>query len=96
MFKAFDHRISPRELEQVLLGHPAVADAAVVPVPDPVGLWAPKAFVIVAAGHTADGNMARAVLERVKRELPTEKWVRVLEFVARCRARPRARSAASS
>ncbi|MCP9961068.1 AMP-binding protein [Streptomyces somaliensis] len=81
MFKAFDHRISPRELEDVLLRDAAVADAAVVPVPDPVGLWAPKAYVVRAPGHPAGPGTARRVLERVRAELPPEKWVRVLEFV---------------
>ncbi|MFI8194313.1 AMP-binding protein [Streptomyces sp. NPDC085946] len=80
MFKAFDHRISPRELEDVLLRDAAVADAAVVPVPDPVGLWAPKAFVVPAPGHPAGPQTAQRVLARVRAELPPEKWVRVLEF----------------
>ncbi|MER6995707.1 AMP-binding protein [Streptomyces sp. NPDC000410] len=85
MFKAFDHRISPRELEDVLLRHPLVADAAVVPVPDPVGLWAPKAYVVRSSGRPDDSEApgaARAILERVRAELPPEKWVRVVEFVA--------------
>ncbi|MEU9983253.1 AMP-binding protein [Streptomyces sp. NPDC050856] len=81
MFKAFDHRISPRELEDVLLRHPAVADAAVVPVPHPVGLWAPKAYVVPAAEHPAGEETARRILDRVRAELPPEKWVRVVEFV---------------
>ncbi|MCH0541222.1 AMP-binding protein [Streptomyces sp. MUM 203J] len=82
MFKAFDHRISPRELEDVLLRDAAVADAAVVPVPDPVGLWAPKAYVVPAAGHPGGEATARRILDRVRVELPPEKWVRVVEFVA--------------
>lgn len=81
MFKAFDHRISPRELENVLLRHPAVADAAVTPVPDPVGLWAPKAWVIAAEGHDAGPGTAEGILKRVQAELPPEKWVRVIQFV---------------
>ncbi|MCQ0000588.1 AMP-binding protein [Streptomyces sudanensis] len=81
MFKAFDHRISPRELEDVLLRDAAVADAAVVPVPDPVGLWAPKAYVVCAPDHPEGPETARRVLDRVRAELPPEKWVRVLEFV---------------
>ncbi|WP_030954192.1 AMP-binding enzyme [Streptomyces sp. NRRL S-481] len=81
MFKAFDHRISPRELEDVLLRHAAVADAAVVPVPDPVGLWAPKAYVVPTADHPAGPGTAQGILERVRAQLPPEKWVRVIEFV---------------
>ncbi|WP_236240745.1 acyl-CoA synthetase [Streptomyces sp. CC228A] len=81
MFKAFDHRISPRELEDVVLRDEGVADAAVVPVPDPVGLWAPKAYVVAAPGRPGGAEAARRILDRVQAELPPEKWVRVLEFV---------------
>ncbi|WP_306323849.1 MULTISPECIES: AMP-binding protein [unclassified Streptomyces] len=82
MFKSFDHRISPRELEEALLRDPAVADAAVVPVPDPVGLWVPKAYVVSAPGQRADAAAARGVLERAAALLPPEKRVRVVEFAA--------------
>ena len=52
VFKASDYRISPFELESVLIEHPAVAEAAVVPSPDPVRLAVPKAFVILAPGYS--------------------------------------------
>ncbi|MFS0694102.1 AMP-binding protein [Streptomyces nitrosporeus] len=80
MFKSFDHRISPRELEEALRRHPAVADAAVVPVPHPVGLWAPKAYVVLAPGSPASAGTARDLLGRACAELPPEKWVRSVEF----------------
>src|SRR5262249_53210124 len=51
VFKASDYRISPFELESVLIEHPAVAEAAVVPSPDELRLAVPKAFVVLAAGH---------------------------------------------
>jgi acetyl-CoA synthetase len=82
MFKSFDHRISPGELERALLGHPAVADAAVVPVADPVGMWLPKAYVVAAPGHAAYGGTARRILEFSRSVLPPEKWVGLLEFTA--------------
>ncbi|MFC0865469.1 AMP-binding protein [Sphaerimonospora cavernae] len=82
MFKSFDHRISPRELEQALLEHPMVADAAVVAVPDPVGLWVPKAYVVAAPGHRTESADARELLEHARSVLPAEKWVWLLEFVA--------------
>ena len=51
VFKASDYRISPFELESVLIEHPAVAEAAVVPAPDELRLAVPKAYVVLAAGH---------------------------------------------
>ena len=48
VFKASDYRISPFELESALIEHEAVAEAAVVPSPDPVRLAVPKAFVTLA------------------------------------------------
>ncbi len=46
VFKSFDHRISPYELERVLLTHHDVAAAAVVPRPHPVGGSVPHAVVV--------------------------------------------------
>ena len=51
VFKASDYKISPFELESVLIEHPAVAEAAVVPAPDPVRLAVPKAYIALAPGH---------------------------------------------
>ena len=60
VFKASDYRISPFELESALIEHPAVAEAAVVPSPDPVRLAVPKAFVTLAARPRAGrGHGAR-------------------------------------
>ncbi|MFJ2580750.1 AMP-binding protein [Kitasatospora aureofaciens] len=81
MFKSFDHRIAPLELEAAILDHPAVAQAAVVPVPDPVGLWIPKAFVVPAPGWPAREDTARLVLQHASTRLPGEKMIKVLQFV---------------
>ena len=53
VFKSSDYRISPFELESVLLEHDAVAEAAVVPSPDPIRLAIPKAYVLLTAGARA-------------------------------------------
>ena len=51
VFKSSDYRISPFELESVLLEHEAVAEAAVVPSPDPIRLAIPKAYVLLVVGR---------------------------------------------
>src|SRR6478736_3470517 len=61
VFKASDYRISPFELESVLLEHESVAEAAVVPSPDPVRLAVPKAYVVLAAGYQPDRDTAAAI-----------------------------------
>ena len=53
VFKASDYRISPFELESALIEHPAVAEAAVVPSPDPLRLAVPKAFIALAGKPSA-------------------------------------------
>ena len=80
VFKASDYRISPFELESVLLEHEAVAEAAVVPSPDPVRLAVPKAFVILAAGFAPDAATARSILAFARERLAPFKRIRRLEF----------------
>jgi acetyl-CoA synthetase len=80
VFKASDYRISPFELESVLLEHEAVAEAAVVPSPDPIRLAVPKAYVVPAEGHPADRNTALAILRFSRDRLAPYQRIRRLEF----------------
>jgi len=80
VFKASDYRISPFELESVLIEHEAVAEAAVVPSPDPVRLAVPKAFVLLAAGHEPSAETALSILSYARERLAPYQRVRRLEF----------------
>ena len=80
VFKASDYRISPFELESALIEHPAIAEAAVVPSPDPVRLAVAKAFVVLAPGHTASHELARDLFRFIRERLAPYKRVRRLEF----------------
>jgi acetyl-CoA synthetase len=80
VFKASDYRISPFELESVLIEHEAVAEAAVVPSPDPLRLAVPKAYVVLAAGHEPTRATALAILRHAREHLAPYKRIRRLEF----------------
>lgn len=80
VFKSSDYRLSPFELESVLIEHPAVAEAAVVPSPDPVKLSVPKAFVVLAAGHQPGPEVAEDILRYCRDHLAPFKRIRRLEF----------------
>ena len=80
VFKASDYRISPFELESVLIEHPAVAEAAIVPSPDPLRLAVPKAFVQLRAGHEPGKELARDILRYCRDNLAPYKRIRRLEF----------------
>ena len=80
VFKASDYRISPFELESVLIEHEAVAEAAVVPSPDPVRLAVPKAYVTLAAGLEPSAEVARSILAFGRERLAPYKRIRRLEF----------------
>jgi acetyl-CoA synthetase len=80
VFKASDYRISPFELESVLIEHPAVAEAAVVPAPDELRLAVPKAFVVLVAGAEPSRELAGDILAFCRDNLAPYKRIRRLEF----------------
>jgi acetyl-CoA synthetase len=80
VFKSSDYRISPFELESALIEHGAVAEAAVVPSPDPLRLAVPKAFLALAPGHAADRATALSIFRHCRVALAPFKRVRRLEF----------------
>jgi acetyl-CoA synthetase len=80
VFKASDYRISPFELESVLIEHVAVAEAAVVPSPDPVRMAVPKAFVTLVSGHSPSSALAADIFAFTRAKLAPYKRIRRLEF----------------
>ncbi len=80
VFKSSDYRISPFELESVLVESELVAEAAVVPSPDPVRLSVPKAFVVLKPGTPETAETARAIFTFCSAKLAPYKRVRRLEF----------------
>ena len=80
VFKSADYRISPFELESVLIEHPAVAEAAVVESPDPIRLTVPKAFVTLRGGHAPGPELALDILRFVRERVAPFKRIRRLEF----------------
>ena len=69
-------QVAPAELEGLLLAHPAVADAAVIPHPDPEAGELPKAFVVLKGPATP-----QELMEFVNRQVSTYKKIRLLETV---------------
>ena len=80
VFKSSDYRISPFELESALIEHDAVAEAAVVPSPDPIRLSVPKAFIVLKPGVDASRDTALAIFKFVRERLAPYKRIRRLEF----------------
>jgi acetyl-CoA synthetase len=80
VFKSSDYRISPFELESVLIEHEAIAEAAVVPSPDAVRGVVPKAFLILKPGHEPSRELALEIFRFMRRRLAPYKRVRRVEF----------------
>lgn len=81
VFKSSDYRISPFELESVLLEHELVAEAAVVPTPDPIRLALPKAYVSVVPGTAMSRDTALSIFQYVHSRLAPFKRIRRIELV---------------
>ncbi|HET9390564.1 MAG TPA: AMP-binding protein, partial [Steroidobacteraceae bacterium] len=80
IFKSSDYRISPFELESVLIEHEAVAEAAVVASPDLMRMVVPKAYLVLAAGYAPDAETARSIFEHVRSRVSPYKRIRRIEF----------------
>jgi acetyl-CoA synthetase len=80
VFKSSDYRISPFELESVLIEHPDVIEAAIVPSPDPLRLSVPKAFIALRPGVEPTRELAGAIFAFARERLSPYKRIRRLEF----------------
>jgi acetyl-CoA synthetase len=81
VFKSSDYRISPFELESILLEHESVAEAAVVPSPDPIRLAIPKAYVLLVSGVARSPATALSIFQHLHVRLAPFKRIRQIEFV---------------
>jgi acetyl-CoA synthetase len=80
VFKSSDYRISPFELESILIEHEAVAEAAVVPAPDAIRLVVPKAYLSLVSGAAADRETALSIFHHIRERVASFKRVRRIEF----------------
>ena len=80
VFKSSDYRISPFELESVLIEHPDVLEAAIVPSPDPLRLSVPKAFIALRPGVEPTRALAGAIFAFARARLAPYKRIRRIAF----------------
>ncbi|MEW6371958.1 MAG: AMP-binding protein [Pseudomonadota bacterium] len=80
VFKSSDYRISPFELESVLIEHEQVLEAAIVPSPDPLRLSVPKAFITLRQGVEPSRELAREIFAFARERLAPYKRIRRIEF----------------
>ena len=81
VFKVAGYRIGPSEIENCLVKHPAVANAAVVPAPDETRGNLVKAFVVLASGQRASPQLVEDLQQHVRRHLAPYEVPKVVEFI---------------
>jgi acetyl-CoA synthetase len=81
VFKSSDYRISPFELESILLEHELIAEAAVVPSPDPIRLAIPKAYVLLVSAAERSPQTALSIFRHLHARLAPFKRIRRVELV---------------
>ena len=81
VFKAAGYRIGPSEIENCLVKHPAVANAAVVPKPDAERGALVKAFVVLAPGHAGTPALAEELQRHVRGKLAPYEYPKEIEFI---------------
>jgi acetyl-CoA synthetase len=81
VFKAAGYRIGPSEIENCLVKHPAVANAAVVPSPDPERGNVVKAFIVLTPGYSASAALEAEIRDHVRGRLAPYEYPREIEFL---------------
>jgi len=81
MFKSAGYRIGPSEIENCLVKHPAVANAAVVPKPDPERGNLVKAYVVLAPGHLQSEGLVAELQQHVRGKLAPYEYPKEIEFI---------------
>jgi 2-aminobenzoate-CoA ligase len=81
LIKSSGYRIGPEEVEDAVLKHPAVADAGVIGVPDPVRGQNVKAFVILKPGYSPDDELKVSIINNCREHVAIYKLPRAVEFV---------------
>ena len=81
VFKAAGYRIGPSEIENCLVKHPAVANAAVVPKPDAERGALVKAYVVLAPGHEASDALVADLQLHVRGKLAPYEYPKEIEFI---------------
>jgi acetyl-CoA synthetase len=82
VFKAAGYRIGPSEIENCLVKHPAVANAAVVPKPDAERGAVVKAYVVLTPGVEASPQLVDELQQHVKGKLAPYEYPKEIEFIA--------------
>jgi len=81
MFKVASYRVGPSEIENCLVKHPAVANAAVIPLPDETRGNVVKAFIVLAAGHAPSAALEADIQQHVRRFLAPYEVPKEIEFI---------------
>jgi 2-aminobenzoate-CoA ligase len=81
LIKSSGYRIGPEEVEDALVKHPAVADAGVIGVPDPIREQSTKAFVILKPGQTPSEQLKQQIIDSCREYIAVYKLPREIEFV---------------
>jgi len=81
VFKVAGYRIGPSEIENCLVKHPAVANAAVVPSPDATRGNVVKAFIVLAAGHAPSAALEEDIQQHVRKFLAPYEYPKEIEFI---------------
>jgi acetyl-CoA synthetase len=81
MFKSAGYRIGPSEIENCLVKHPAVANAAVIPKPDAERGALVKAFIVLAPGFAPSPRLVEALQQHVRGKLAPYEYPKEVEFI---------------